>query len=96
VSAASIHAMRMQWKRASKPAPMTAQERSAARKAKREAHRCEVLQWGMAWWDAEAVRLRALHGPLCAVEYCLGMRPERYSLSLDDLYQRRNEINLPT
>jgi hypothetical protein len=88
VSAAAINAMRMQWKKARTSPPATPADRNAARKVKRDAHKAAVLSWGVSWWESEAARLRAAHGPLCLVEFVIGMKPERYTPSLNDLYER--------
>lgn len=93
ISATAINALRMRLKRATAAPLLTPAERNAARKAKRDAHRAEVLAWGMQRWDAAAARLRAAHGPLCAVELGIGLRPDRFTLSLADQFQRRQSLD---
>lgn len=93
LSIKEIDRLRKLLKRARKPAPVPTAERNAARKAQRDAYRAEVLDWGIRRWDAAAARLRASHGPLCPVELGIGQRPERFTPSLADHYQRRQSLD---
>jgi hypothetical protein len=89
LSVADINALRLFIKKATKPAPMTQQEREAKRRAQREAFKAEVLAFAQQHWDERYAALKEMH-PACYPETALGERPRAYAPSLRrHLYERR-------
>jgi hypothetical protein len=91
LSVADIDQLRKLLKKATKPAPMTREQRDAKRWAQRQAFKATVLTWAIEDWHRHKARLQRLCPDLWAMG--LDELPTVYTSKLAARYARRDQLN---
>ena len=91
LTVAQVNQLRVLLKKATKPAPLTAEEQRTKRNAQRAAYKATVLAWAVADWHERVARLKISCPYLWAIG--AGDCPTEYTSRLGDRYKRRNQFN---